>query len=36
MVDCKDLDEAIKWAGEIPNVHRGSIEVRPIMEFGEA
>ena len=33
MVDCKDLDEAIKWAGEIPNAHKGSIEVRPIMEF---
>ncbi len=33
MVDCKDLDEALKWAGEIPSVGRGSVEVRPIMEF---
>lgn len=35
MVDCKDLDEALKWAAEIPSVGRGSVEVRPIMEFGE-
>lgn len=33
MVECKDLDEALKWAAEIPSVHRGSVEVRPIMEF---
>ncbi|MBW3535214.1 MAG: YciI family protein [Gemmatimonadetes bacterium] len=35
MIDCDDLDEALKWAAEMPNVGRGSIEVRPIMEFGE-
>lgn len=35
MVDCKDLDEALKWAGEIPSVGRGSVEVRPIMEFSQ-
>ena len=35
MVDCKDLDEALKWAGEMPSIHRGPVEVRPIMEFGE-
>jgi hypothetical protein len=33
MVNCKDLDEALSWARQIPNVHRGSVEVRPIMEF---
>lgn len=36
MVKCKDLDEALKWAGEIPSVGRGSVEVRPIMEFPQA
>lgn len=36
MVNCKDLDEALKWAAKIPNVHRGSIEVRPIMEFSQS
>jgi hypothetical protein len=33
MVECKDADEALKWAAEIPSVGRGSVEVRPIMEF---
>ena len=35
LVDCKDLDEALRWAAEIPSVGRGPVEVRPIMEFGE-
>ena len=35
MVDCKDLDEALKWAEQIPSANRGSVEVRPIMEFGD-
>ena len=34
MVDCKNLDEAIAWAARIPGARFGSIEVRPIMEFG--
>jgi hypothetical protein len=33
VVNCKDLDEAIKWAGKIPSAGRGPVEVRPIMEF---
>jgi hypothetical protein len=33
MIDAKDLNEAIEWAGRIPGVNYGSIEVRPIMEF---
>jgi hypothetical protein len=36
MVDCKDLDEALRWAGEIPSVGRGPVEVRPIMDFNQA
>ena len=34
LINCKDLDEAIEWAGKIPGAAYGSIEVRPIMEFG--
>src|SRR5687768_11772841 len=34
MVDCKDLDEALKWASEVPGVGRGPVEVRPIADFG--
>ena len=33
-LDCKDLDEAIKWAAQIPGASSGCVEVRPIMEFG--
>jgi len=36
LVNCKDLDEAIRWAGKIPGAAFGSIEVRPIMEFPSA
>ena len=35
MIEAKDLDEAIAWAAKIPSAATGSIEVRPIMEFGE-
>jgi hypothetical protein len=28
--DCKDLDEAIAWAGKIPTSQYGSIEIRPL------
>src|SRR5215211_2908567 len=28
LVDCKDLDEAIRWAEKIPTAKYGSIEVR--------
>ena len=34
MVEAKDLDGAIAWAAKIPGAKVGSIEVRPIMEFG--
>ena len=33
LVEAKDLDEAIEVAARIPDVRRGSIEVRPIMEI---
>ncbi len=33
MLDCENLDEAIKWAAKIPGAKEGSIEIRPIMEF---
>ncbi|HLO32280.1 MAG TPA: YciI family protein [Anaerolineales bacterium] len=29
LVDCKDLDEAIRWAEKIPTAKYGSVEVRP-------
>lgn len=33
IVDVPDLDEAVRWAARMPNAGRGSIEVRPVMEF---
>ncbi len=36
VLDCKDLDDAIDWAGKIPGAQFGSIEIRPVMVFDEA
>ena len=36
ILDCKDLDEAISWAGKIPTGCKGApgcIEIRPIMDI---
>jgi hypothetical protein len=35
LIRCANLDEAIEAASKIPSVGRGSVEVRPIMEFPE-
>lgn len=38
ILDCKDLDEAIQWAGRIPTACKGGsgcVEIRPIMEISE-
>lgn len=33
ILDCADLDEAIKYAALIPHAANGSVELRPIMVF---
>lgn len=35
LLEASDLDEAIKWAAQIPGAWHGRVEVRPIMEFEE-
>jgi hypothetical protein len=35
LLRCENLDEAIEAASKIPSVGRGSVEVRPIMEYME-
>jgi hypothetical protein len=30
LLDCKDLDEAIRWAEKIPTAKYGSVEIRPL------
>jgi hypothetical protein len=34
MIDAKDLNEAIQIAGKIPSARTGTVEVRPVHEFG--
>ncbi len=31
LLECKDLDEALKYAAMIPTVEYGTVEVRPVM-----
>ena len=35
LLDCKDLDEAIKYAAMIPCAEYGTVEVRPIMDYSD-
>lgn len=35
LLECKDLDEAIKWASKIPAAKHGTVEVRPVMVFDQ-
>lgn len=35
LLDCKDLDEALKWAARIPGAWYGRVEVRPVMDFSQ-
>jgi hypothetical protein len=30
LVECQDLDEALRWAEKIPTATYGSVEVRPL------
>ena len=33
LLDCKDLDEALQWAAQIPGAWLGRVEVRPVIDF---
>ena len=32
LLDCKDLDEAIEWAKQLP-MTEGAVEIRPVMDY---
>jgi hypothetical protein len=32
VVDCADLDEAVKWASTVPAARDGWVEVRPVIQ----
>ncbi|MCL4302194.1 MAG: YciI family protein [Anaerolineae bacterium] len=35
LLDCQDIDEAIRWAAKIPLAKYGSIEVRPLNQWSQ-
>jgi hypothetical protein len=35
LLDCADLDEAIRWASQIPGAWHGRVEVRPVIDFSQ-
>ena len=35
LLEAADLDEALKWATQIPGAWHGSVEVRPVVDFAE-
>jgi hypothetical protein len=35
LLDCADLDEALKWAAQIPGAWYGKVEVRPCIDFSQ-
>jgi len=32
LIECANLDEAIKWAGRCPSIQGGTIELRPLIQ----
>jgi hypothetical protein len=34
LLECTDLDDALRWAATIPAAHVGAVEVRPVMAVG--
>lgn len=35
LIEAKDIDDAITIASDIPNIHYGTVEIRPIMDFSD-
>ena len=33
LIEAANIDEAIKWAARIPGATRGTVEVRPVVDF---
>lgn len=36
LIEADNLDEAIKWAARIPGATRGTVEVRPVVDFSQS
>jgi hypothetical protein len=35
LLDCANLDDAIKWTAQIPGAWLGRVEVRPVIDFSQ-
>ena len=35
LLDCPDLDEAVRWAARLPGVQGGGVEIRPLVGYPE-
>jgi hypothetical protein len=35
LLECKDLDEAMRWAAKVPNAKYGSVEIRPLNQWSQ-
>ncbi len=35
ILECETLDDAIQWAAKIPHASSGTVEVRPVPDFGQ-
>lgn len=35
LLDCQDLDEAVRWAVKIPTARYGAIEIRPLNRWSQ-
>jgi hypothetical protein len=33
LLECRDRDEALRWASKVPAASDGSVEVRPVMDY---
>ena len=33
LLECADLDEAVRWASKVPSAAMGSVEVRPVITY---
>ncbi|MEO7234708.1 MAG: YciI family protein [Lapillicoccus sp.] len=36
VLECTDLDDAVRWAAQIPAAWTGKVEVRPVIEMGSS
>ena len=36
LIEAENLDDAIRWAAKIPGAERGTVEVRPVVDFEAA